>query len=323
MALENIPAIATSGSRAVRTLPFSQETFRKIADRFFLHGSISKVINRADVPIFTHASLDMGCRDSSQIFPAYGEGRDQLRGLATVSMLTRPLPSVYSCRSTNVWDLDLALSVTYFPHCRLTFGVLYGCPRAIEREVIDRLKLTDESAWCHPLLLPGIFAELERCRHLKVVEQNIDDLEGEIFQLDFQPSIKEKIHNKDSSTRNAEKKKAWLDTTYLRNGLVSWKTQLTKMAEHCDDLPQVLFNEQAFMLPREAAMPEPTENVAAKKTAQRAVELQQLQKITRLVRDRIHAIVDEYEDKIRDTTVRVDGMAMATQWASIHLQLWT
>lgn len=34
------------------------------------------------------------------------------------------------------------------------------------------------------------------------------------------------------------------------------------------------------------------------------------------IKDRIQGIIDEYDDKIRDCTMRVDGMAMATQWAS-------
>jgi hypothetical protein len=61
----------SSGERAVRTLPFDLETFRMIADRFFLHGSISKVVNRADVPIFTHASVWMG-GGTDNAYPAFG-----------------------------------------------------------------------------------------------------------------------------------------------------------------------------------------------------------------------------------------------------------
>lgn len=34
------------------------------------------------------------------------------------------------------------------------------------------------------------------------------------------------------------------------------------------------------------------------------------------IKDRVQAIVDEYDEKIRDCTMRVDGMAMATQWVS-------
>ena len=32
------------------------------------------------------------------------------------------------------------------------------------------------------------------------------------------------------------------------------------------------------------------------------------------IRVRIQEITDEYDNKIRDCTMRVDGMAMATQW---------
>ena len=71
--LDNLQATSTGGERAVQTLSFSEETFRKIADHFFLHGSISKVISRADVPIFTHASLQMSRRGSTEAFSAYGE----------------------------------------------------------------------------------------------------------------------------------------------------------------------------------------------------------------------------------------------------------
>ena len=219
--------------------------------------------------------------------------------------------------------------MTYFPHCKLTYGILYGCPPAIEREVLDRLSLTTKWAGRHPLLLPGIFAELERGRHLKVVERNIDDLEGEVFQLDFQPSLKEKIRTKDAHSRNAQKKKAWLDTTYLRNGLISWRTQLSKMADHCDELPSNLFTEY-FTAPGQMTgrkrwtaefEDEPTderlvgrENDVAKEEGH---ELTETKNITRLVKERLLAIMDEYEDKIRDTTTRVDGMAMATQWVRV------
>jgi hypothetical protein len=42
----------------------------------------------------------------------------------------------------------------------------------------------------------------------------------------------------------------------------------------------------------------------------------QMQKVGMKIISRIAAICDEYEEKIRDCTVRVDGMAMATQWVN-------
>lgn len=42
-----------SANRGLRQVPFDQELFVEICRRFFVHGSISKVINRADVPHFS------------------------------------------------------------------------------------------------------------------------------------------------------------------------------------------------------------------------------------------------------------------------------
>jgi hypothetical protein len=46
---------------------------------------------------------------------------------------------------------------------------------------------------------------------------------------------------------------------------------------------------------------------------------EQLQRVGQKIKDRIQGIIDEYDDKIRDCTMRVDGMAMATQWARIPI----
>jgi hypothetical protein len=40
----------------------------------------------------------------------------------------------------------------------------------------------------------------------------------------------------------------------------------------------------------------------------------QMRRAGRRIKDRLEAIIDEYEEKIRDCTMRVEGMAMATQW---------
>lgn len=41
-----------------------------------------------------------------------------------------------------------------------------------------------------------------------------------------------------------------------------------------------------------------------------------LRRIGRRIHDRLQDIIDEYDDKIRDCTMRIEGMAMATQWVS-------
>ena len=268
--------------------------------------------------------------------------------------------------------MDLALTATFFPHCNLTFGILFGCPLSVEEEIIKRLSFAMSEA-AHPLLMPGIFAEIERSRHVHVVEATIDELETKIFELDIQ-SDREVMSSAEAERRNQEKRSAWLDTTYLRNGLISWNTQLVKMSDHVDELKTTVFRPAKF---RGFAMnvPKKVENdvsdVSAEdfktraglrfphselsdvfcaewgnydqdrsdedqsilqgdrvqktisgerlRTAQEyegSIEAvkEQMRHVGHKIKHRLQAISDEYDEKIRDCTMRVDGMAMATQW---------
>jgi hypothetical protein len=43
-------------------------------------------------------------------------------------------------------------------------------------------------------------------------------------------------------------------------------------------------------------------------------QIEQMHEVGEKIQNRLAAIRDEYDEKIRDCTMRVDGMAMATQW---------
>jgi hypothetical protein len=65
------------GKRGVRTLPFSKEVFELIAGNFYIHGSIARAISRADVPVFSHAEIQM--KDlAGTSHPAYGTSKSTL-----------------------------------------------------------------------------------------------------------------------------------------------------------------------------------------------------------------------------------------------------
>ncbi|KAI0172130.1 hypothetical protein GGR52DRAFT_455980 [Hypoxylon sp. FL1284] len=332
---------SSHGRRSASTLPFSLDTFRKISNKFFIHGSIARVINRADVPIFSRAQLQMRLPDE-ETYPTF----------------------VYNCRSTNVWEMDLALTVTHFPHSGRTYAILFGCSTRIEEEVIKRLCYSGVQAG-YPLLLPGIFAELERDRHIDIVEKYMDELETKILELDYQPSIDQKMRGSNSESRNREKRSQWLDMMYLRNGLTNWCTQLSKMASHTEELRGALFrpsenftegkghdqfadiNEQIQSLSQDSTLAEPYEwtqhlprdsttvNIPTQYLQLFAVIMNglsllgktssaendeerrkaEMRKAGAKIKDRLLAIIEEYEDKIRECTMRIDGMAMTTQWA--------
>jgi hypothetical protein len=314
--------------------------------KFYIHNSIARVISRADVPVFFSAGVKMEDENGTP-HPAYGESDDGCRIYGADSWI------VYNCRTTNAWDMDLALTATYFPRCSLTFAVLFGCPLSVEDEILRRLSFAMAEA-AHPLLMPGIFAELERSRQVPIVETTIDELETRIFQLDFQSSDMD-VDTEDSEAekRNQEKRSAWLDTTYLRNSLVSWSTQLAKIRQNADELDAEVFKPKTSenpstheiigmeddsvdtsTNPSDTAVDERGPNLKQEveegrksqkrqryhdSTIQKDPEnaKKQMRAVGQKIKDRIQAIIDEYDDKIRDCTMRVDGMAMATQWVRL------
>ncbi|KAI1761548.1 hypothetical protein GGR53DRAFT_469225 [Hypoxylon sp. FL1150] len=88
----------------------------------------------------------------------------------------------------------------------------------------------------HPILLPGIFAELERDQHIIIVEKYMDDLEAKMFERDYQPSIEQRIHVSSSENRKGGERSKWFDTAYLRDSLITWNAKLSKMPNHIDEL---------------------------------------------------------------------------------------
>ncbi|KAL2274035.1 hypothetical protein FJTKL_03735 [Diaporthe vaccinii] len=276
------------GSRSLKVLPFSREVFLRIATKFHIHNSAVRTISRADIPVFSSSNVYMGEREGPR-HPAY----------------------VYNCRTTNSWAMDLAYTATFFPHCGLTFGILFGCPFSIEKQIVNRLSYATKDVG-HPLLIPGIFAELERTRQVHIIESAIDDVETRILTVDSSPEEMDAMSTAMKEKDNREKRAQWLDTTYLRNQLVNWNTQLKKLAGHTDELSNNHFQKQE---PGGARSCEPTKDEGLEKEECIGASGEHLQRVGVKIRDRVQEIIDEYDAKIRDCTMRVDGMAMATQWA--------
>lgn len=266
----------------------------------------------------------------------------------------------------------------------------------------------------HPLLMPGIFAEIEQRRHTTLVEEMGNKLETLIFQLDHQSNDFEGPQGALAEARSKDKRTAYLDLSYLRNSLVSWNTQLAKMVQHCRQLNKEEYSSKSvnnsvlhqnndlrvgrtldrvasrssnvsrslsrdewyeveaskeFDSPiRKGGAPsgETTHSVNPEKlikyvgrSRDESIELAHMQFTSRQstmtnentsqpviqpwtmsmnaegwedcheklrdtsfkIESRLMTIRDEYDDKIRDCTMRVDGMAMSTQWVRFHSKL--
>ncbi|KAK1690545.1 hypothetical protein BDP55DRAFT_628199 [Colletotrichum godetiae] len=203
---------------------------------------------------------------------------------------------VYHCRTSNAWPGDLALTVSHILKTGSTNAIFFGTDAEIEEEIIDRLYFSSQ-ALQHPFLLQGIFTELERKRQLKrLVEDTQDELERAISNLSSE-SVTQSTKASTQPTIDL-----WLETTELRNGLMNWKTQLKEMLLHIEEMAET------YPVPRVAGRPSAFDIVDAE-----ADMMRKQAKLNSTIKSRLRSIIHEYEETIRDCTMRLDGMSMATQ----------
>ncbi|KAG7151368.1 hypothetical protein HYQ46_012853 [Verticillium longisporum] len=200
---------------------------------------------------------------------------------------------VYNARTSNEWEGDLAMTATYFPCRQLTFGILLGCTETIEDKVIKRLRLVGSDA-THPLIPFGIMAEIERSRHIKLVEDSIDGLETNIDQLSERIETRGETSQEEVDRRSRDRK----------------ENQLKHMTRHA----RLLQSAPTIDTPQTATT---KENGHGLQDTQHNGNLERrtLEASSTRISDRLEAIVEEYDEKIRDSAMRLDGMAMATQWS--------
>lgn len=197
----------------------------------------------------------------------------------------------------------MALSVTFFPETGRTFAIFFGCDDEADRIITSRISMASRAA-VHPLLLVGVFAEIERTRQIELVERSIDALETRILNLDDEAFPRQHYENSPSrSVINEDLIEFWLNTSHLRNGLETWKAQLQKVVDEVGDLEIAAFDTEG-----------PTEINGS--TINRAEYRALMRKTGKKIKERLRSTINVYEEKIRECTTRVDGMTMATQLVS-------
>ncbi|KAF5557916.1 hypothetical protein FNAPI_5289 [Fusarium napiforme] len=284
----------TGGQRTLRTLPLSESCFKDIAKKFYIHDSINRVVSRANVSQFSAVKLQMGKHEGHEL-PAH----------------------VYSARTSNAWDGDLAVSATYFPNCRLTFAVMFGCPLSVEAEILTRLE-TATYEICHPLLVPSMLVEIERRRHLPIIDDTLDEIEARFLELDDPESLQH-ITEAEKLTRKEAKRSSWLDILYLRNQLMSWNTCLEALYEHTEQLSRTTFRD--INIPSVLKPPSSDDftihgDSSSDSGADWNAPIGELSLANSAkIQARLREVIKDYNEKIRECTAGFEGMAMTTQWA--------
>jgi hypothetical protein len=149
--------------------------------------------------------------------------------------------------------MDLALSQTHYPQGGLSLSVLYGCDLSTNREVLKRIRTIREEA-AHPLLMPGIIAEIELGRQIPIVEADIISVETRVLELDAAIASHTESPLPVALQKRIDKRTAWLDLAYLRNSLVNWSAQLARMAQHTDELERQSRQEKHSQVAQRAQM---------------------------------------------------------------------
>ncbi|KAF6827540.1 protein kinase [Colletotrichum plurivorum] len=240
-------------------LPFSYRTLDKIATELSLHGSMVRYINRGHAAELSRTYLNMGTPSRPAI--------------------------VYNCRSSNEWPGDLAMSITYFIESGTTHAIVYGCNPEVKREITGRLG-NAEGTTRHPLLLVGIFAEIERKRHFKMVTRRLEKLLGFVSMLGSyspgQANLQQDVEDDESPID------PWLDASHMKNRLETWRSQLLKMTQHADELPaRCWLHEEIDVRNR-------------------------VEEVGQRIKERLEQIIIDYEEKIRELEMIMEGTNLAT-----------
>ena len=129
-------------------LPFSRARWSRVVKAFPLHNAIRKALI---------------------------QGKCYSTTLGSSSPESDPI-EMYTAVMTSEFANNLAVSSTYFAETRQTLAVIYGCnPSQMER--VERLLLGSPEVHSHPMLVIGLFAELQCNRLDGLVRDLEDDLE--------------------------------------------------------------------------------------------------------------------------------------------------
>lgn len=222
-----------------------------------------------------------------------------------------PVVIVYNCKSDTMSPTkedDIVMSVTTFPDKHITFAVMYGCTNSMMKNAVSSLEgfRTESNLYIfHPLILPMVFAELERKRLLNVLERKSSELSQRI--LDVENGLKQDEQSTERSEhsrvtlaeRDCETTRLWISVSKLKNGLKSLKTQLSSMRAHCNCLSQPALQDQVGKTREYRTEPESGERMQA----------------------RMQEIMDEFDTKIGQCDSVLGGTSLAAQIVSL-LKSW-
>ncbi len=191
----------------------------------------------------------------------------------------------------------MALSVTHFPVTRCTYAIFYGCDAGSKEKdditkITNRLVQSADNTFCHPMLLHGIFAELERVRMKELVRLAKRNMLQDVQSL----------HDVGYGALNNGPflGSSWLRVYEIRNGLEHWQKVLLKMVSHVGELDNDLTSQKAGVEHKPMS----------------SDDEQSFRRTSNRIKDRLMDIHLDYDEMIKECAMIIDGMTIANNLVS-------
>ncbi|KAK3322803.1 hypothetical protein B0H66DRAFT_215041 [Apodospora peruviana] len=282
---------------SVSELPFSRDTWRTITQSFRVHRTITRTILR-EVTYFSvlrHTPSDT------------------------------KLPQIsYTARMNAALPCDLALSTTYIPSTHTSYSVLYGVYPAQGDEIWARLFSALSSSPTHPLLVLGIFLELDRARLISHADSLADE-----FTLGADVLSSEETPWDPSTAKENLKMQRYLRVCLRSRTLADYmgtaKRQLSKVLAELDEL-ELLWTTTptaAAAAPVPAGDDEDYLNDKRRDSNDKGKEEEDdLIATGKQMKQRIRDIMDEYDDRMDECGRMAQNLSLAMQtgWNQIARQ---
>lgn len=216
----------------------------------------------------------------------------------------------------------MAVSSVFYPETGFTAAVVFGCSEDIAEEIIGRVE-NSEDACAHPMLIMGIIAEIEKERHIKLVQEKLFHLLKRVRTL----SKSETVSSTSQISKDNYSIELWIEVSRLRIALNMWKQELCKMQEHVTMLNKDILKPSAISRARITRVDSTDDETVwdwspySEKRGFKDDHAQSYASDWRLsarqtghrIGRRLREIQGEYDQKIQECTMVLDGMALSAQ----------
>jgi hypothetical protein len=181
----------------------------------------------------------------------------------------------------------------------------------VAEEIASRIYNAEDGAWTHPLLIVGILAELERERHMKLVQERVFALLTRVRAL----SRGEAVSVSSEMVRENYSVDLWIDVSQLRIALGAWLAELRKVVGCVKELEGLLEEEEGGWGEKGGLKLEEMEKGYGEdeKGGKGYKWKKSVRKTGRRIQKRLGEIMAEYELKIKECSMVLDGMALSAQ----------